>query len=139
MGLLRLVDPMLAVRFRDAPPAKRRAAARVACARAAAAVGLDAPEAGAALAALGGAGDPDPALRARLDALAARLDAAHAALAAGGEPGREAEAVRAFARARVAAALALAVAGEHGDAIYEAVQAVDQPNDLPQAALEALR
>ncbi len=35
--------------------------------------------------------------------------------------------------------LALALGGDDAQAIYEALHAVDQPNDLPQVVVEALR
>ncbi len=46
---------------------------------------------------------------------------------------------RLFARSCVASAVALALAGDDAQAIYEALHAVDQPNELPQVVLEALR
>jgi hypothetical protein len=129
----------LAESFERASSSKRREAARLACELAAASSGLIEPEAVAALSALRAGSSPDPALRAKVEALAAKLDDEYLRL---NDEGAQEEALRLFSKARAASALVFASAGESSDlheAIYEAISAMDDADVLQRRMRETLQ
>lgn len=136
------VAPELAEVFRNAAPATRRRAARVAAEFAVSAVGLQADAITAALKRLRHDKPVDSALRQQLERLAARFDEEYLLLAEQGDVTKEPEALRLFSKARAASALASAVSEDSGqlhEAVYEAIAAVKDAAGLVTTVKESLR
>lgn len=133
------VAPLLASRFRRAPPDKRRSAARIACEKAVLTTGLTASDVRDAMTFLSGATSLDESLRQRLETLAASFDEQHFRLSE--DVNQQQQALECFSRARASSALAFCVAADDGElheAIYESIAAVDDPAELMRLVERAL-
>lgn len=121
--------PNLAARFEEAPLAKRRNAARLACERAVLATGLSAPEVSEAMEFVRGQVGFNRSLDS-LHELVATLDDEYFRLE---EQGHKERALVSFSRARAASALAFVVTADDTqlhEALYEALSAFDAPTEL---------
>jgi hypothetical protein len=135
MDLYRLdsVAPTVAEYFRRASSAERRRAASIACQEAATAIGLTSDQAREALAALRGSSVSGPALRKRLEGLAADLDDEYLRLNEDDDSARKQEALRRFSMARATSALAFALSEDDGvlhEAIYEALASMEDSSGV---------
>lgn len=144
MGLDRLdtVAAVAAERFRRASSSKRREAVRIACQHAISAVGIAEEEVGRALAILHGTAAPDASVVGRIENLVSKFDDQYFLLDDGGDAIQKEEALRLFSKARAASALAFALSSEDAqlhEAIYEAISALDNPDDLVRLVEEVLR
>lgn len=126
------IAPALAARFRQASADKRRQAALLACQYATTAVWLVTPEVGEALVVLQGLATATSSLRQRLEEMAVDFDDQYFRLDEQGDPANKDEALRLFSKARATSALAFALSGEDQlhEALYEAVAAVNDPEEL---------
>jgi hypothetical protein len=135
MSIFRLdsVAPKLAESFRRASSAKRKQAARVACELAAVSAGVAGQEIGLALDELRRGSAAEPALRHRLEGLAAQFDDQYLQVDEEGDDNTKSETLRLFSKARATSALALALTDDPEqlhEAIYEAIAALDDPDEL---------
>jgi len=137
------VSPDLAESFRQATPAKRRQSAVVACELAVSATGLASQTVSVALDALRAGSAPNSLLRQQLESLAADFDEQYLRMAEEAEePAQKEEALRLFSCARAASALAFALSqddAELHEAVYEAISAMDIPDELVQTVARALQ
>lgn len=138
------VSPRLAASFRQAPPAKRRRAARLACEIAVSSIGLSDREIVLALEMLRSEAPIPAPLRLKIESLAAHLDEEYFRLDKEAEEndGDKAEAISYFSKARAASAVMFALSNDDGqlhEAIYEAIAALDDPSGLVSSVEEALR
>jgi len=127
------VSPTLAERFRQAPQANRRKAARLACEKAASSVGLRDDDVALGLEALRSEALPGSSLRGRLERLVASFDDEYVQLE---EEGKKAEALSCFSKARATSALVFALsedATQLHEAIYEAIASLDDPAEFVQS------
>ena len=139
MRTLRLdsIAPLIAERFRRAPPDVRRRATLVAIEHAIAATGVSGSDVDAALEVLRSATPPPTNLRQRFETSAAEHDEEYIQLSETGQ--RETAALWAFSKARALAALAFALSNDElHEAIYEAMAAVDDTERLERSLATVL-
>lgn len=125
--------PALATAFRSAPAARRRAAALVATEMALARAGINDGDVRTALEGLRRGVAVDAGLRARVEALATKLDESYFDAEEAGDGSRS---LGLFSKARAAAALVCALSEDPStlhEAVYEATVAVEDPSDIVAA------
>ncbi|WP_437967623.1 hypothetical protein WMF04_50180 [Sorangium sp. So ce260] len=136
------LSPTLAERLRKASPQKCRLAAVVACELASASAGLSGQEVALALGALRCGAAAPPFLQQRLERLAAQLDDEYLRLEQEGDPSKNPESLRVFSKARATSALVFALSNDSAqlhEAIYEAIAAMSDPDELVRAAERELQ
>ena len=134
-------SPKLAEMIRKASPAKCRQAAIVACELAAASAGLVDQEVALAFDTLRRGTSVPISLQQRLEQLAAQYDAEYLCLDEEGDESKRSETLRLFSKARATSALAYALSENalFHEAIYEAMAALSNPDELEKATERALR
>ena len=138
---LHAVSPVLAESFRRAPITTRRKAALFACEVAVSSVGLRDSEVLVALEALRSDAPLSPTVRGQLGRLAKSFDDEYLKLAEEGET-RKPGTLKLFSKARAASALMFASsddATQLHEAIYEAIESLDDPSELVRLMENILR